>query len=178
MENKESVFVNVLGWIMIIFCGFGLLISVLQNIMINVAFPIEEMQESLNNTSSPGGFPTFLFSNIRLVFVLFGIVILAGLIISVAFLKRKNWARIGLIILFGIGIIYNLGSLIYQWLFIDSINNDFPQSQNDFGNMMLIMKIFMTLFTFGFIVLFAWLIKKLTSENIKLEFGNTPHNRG
>ncbi len=187
MSEKKSTFVNVLGWILIIISGFSLLISIIENIMVNTVMPEFEMPdpiptnnitdslsvyktfESIEISNELGDFPFFLFSNIKLIVALFGLLILTSFIISIAFLKRKNWGRLGLIILFLIGIAYSIAGLIFQWIFIESIDDGFPHFYNIFGEMMLLMKIFTAVIAIGLSVLFGWIIKKLTSKEIKDE---------
>jgi heme/copper-type cytochrome/quinol oxidase subunit 2 len=176
MENTKSVFVSVLGWITVIVSGLGVFVSILQNIMVQTMFPAYEMHEALAQDATFEEFPIFLFSNIRLLVALVGVVIFAIFIVSVAFLKRKNWARVGMTVIFALGILYNLSSLLLQWLFMGFMDTDLPQAPEGFNEMMQIMKIFMVVFALGISGLFTWIIIKLNSESIKREFGAALHN--
>ncbi len=72
---QKSTFVTVLSWIFIFLAGSATVISIIQNVLINVLFPVEEMIKAFNeptfNESMPNRFKFyslmfvcfFLFSN-------------------------------------------------------------------------------------------------------------------
>ena len=168
IQNK-SIFITVLSWILIVLNGFGLLISVLQNIMINVMFDRNVFNDISNSSED---FPNFIFSYFNYIILLYGLIILYSFISSIGLLKRKNWARISYVVLFGIGALYMVTMMVYQWFFTQNINDVFNSPNNDFDKMFLMMRVFTLILTLGLTGLFSWLITKLLSKNIRDEFKN------
>jgi hypothetical protein len=176
----RSSFVTVLAWIFIAFAGFGTFISLLQNIMINTVFPLDQMRSAMSQAHSDQNMPAFaafMFNNIRLFFAAFLIVSVSTLIAAIALLKRKNWARVLFIAILALGIVWNLGGLVVQQFFFASMSSIPPNTPPEFranfeamGTMMTVMKIFSAVMAVGFSVLFAWIIKRLASVAIRQEF--------
>jgi len=174
--TEKSKFVTVVAWIFIVGAGFATFISILQNIMINLMFPLEKMTEALNDSQAQQHIPSlfrFLFSNIR-VFVFSFLVILATTFTSaIGLLKRKNWARIIFIVLMSLGILWNILGVVMQFSMFSfmPIPEEAPnQFTAQFTTIMTIMKIFTIVMAVGISILFGWIIKKLTSDKIKSEF--------
>jgi hypothetical protein len=176
MENQtsgpvvKSNFVYVFAWLMIVFNGFGLLISIMQNIIFAFVFKMGEFDSIFKDIGDmQKGFPTFLFKNIRLLLPLLGIFILFAFISSIGLLKRKEWARKSFLFLLGFGILYTIAGTVIQIIFMKSMfhGNDMP---SEFGFITSFFKIFTIIFSLGFIFLFGWLFKKLSSGKIKEEF--------
>ena len=176
MENQtsepvvKSNFVNVFAWLMIVFNGFGLLISIMQNIIFAFIFKIGEFDSVFKDMGDmPKGFPTFLFKNIRVLLPLIGLFILFAFISSIGLLKRKEWARKSFLFLLGFGILYTLAGTVFQTVFMRSMfhSTDMP---SEFSFISTFFMIFMIIFSIGFIFLFGWLIKKMSSDKIKAEF--------
>ena len=173
-QNKQS-FIDTLAWIFIVLAGFATLISLLQNIMISVMFPAEEMNRVLEDPQMQEqmpGFIRFMFSNIRVFF--FGILLVSGTVFvsAIGLLKRKNWARKLFIVMMCLGICWNIFGLIMQNFMFTSMP-EFPSNAMGapFPAMMMVMKIVFFIFVMGFSYLFGWIIHKLTSPGIKIEFG-------
>ncbi len=169
MEQTQikSNFITVLSWLLIVFNGFGLLMAVMQNIMVHIMFDRDEFKQVPN---SPDGFPSFILSNFNFFILLIGLLIMYSFISSIGLLKRRNWARISYIVLFGVGIIYMTTMMVFQWILSQNFNSEFKSSNDEFETMFIIMRIFMLVFTIGMSGLFGWLIKKLLSKSIKNEF--------
>ncbi len=165
MENKESNFITILAWILIIFSGLTFLMSIMQNVMLYTVFPIDDMETNINQ-SNDFDFVEFLFSHIRLVVGLFTLIFLFFFISSIGLLKRRKWARISLIVLFFLAIIYTLFTSVFQWLYF----YDFDIPNSNLQTFEILLTVFMFVFVLGIIVLFGWLIKKLNSTKIKIEF--------
>lgn len=176
---QRSTFVSVLAWIFIVLAGFALVISILQNIMITVMLPLEEMQKSLNapEAQEMPAAAKFMFSHFTLFFRAFLVVTLVTFIAAIGLLKRKNWARIIFIVLMALGIAWNIGGVIFQNLFFQGMQSemtnmppDARQFEAQFESMMVVMRMFSILLALAFTVLFGWIIKKLASAKIKREF--------
>jgi hypothetical protein len=172
---QRSTFVNVLAWIFIVLGGFTTFISILQNIMIRVMFRKEEMTQAMKqaeNAKQIPAFANFMFNHMDLFFLFFLVVSATSVVSAIALLKRKNWARIVFIVLMSLGIAWNLGGLVMQF----TMFNTMPEvagkgAPPEFEQMMHIMKIASVIMVVALSALFGWVIKKLTSEPIKAEFG-------
>jgi len=163
-----------LAWIFIIFGGFSIFISILQNIMIFLVFPRQEMKQKI---SEPGfadqipAFVQFIFSHMEMIFLLVLIILIVSFVSAIALLKRKNWARIVFIVLFSLGILWNIGGLIAQLTFFNFIPEAVRHNQAPgFETMRIIMMIASVIIVLAVSTLFGWIIKKLLSEPIKEEF--------
>ena len=173
----RSTFVTVVAWIFIVLAGFATVIGILQNIMIVVMFPASEMQQVGNQAASAHmpGYASLMFNHVQLIFFLVLLVFAATFVAAVGLLKRKNWARIGFIVLMGLGILWNLAGLIFMFYFMGS-TPDMPsdaKSQvfaDQFNTMRNTMFAFNLVFVGGFVALFGWIIKRLVSEETRREF--------
>jgi len=178
---EKSKFVTVVAWIFIVVAGFATFISILQNIMINLMFPIEKMTEALNEAEAQEHIPflfRFLFSNIRIFFFGFLVISATTFVSAIGLLKRKNWARIIFIIILSLGILWNISGLFMQHLMFSSMP-ELPNQEgvNQFKVMMNIMRVFTLIMAIGISILFGWIIKKFTSQRIKAEFVTTIENK-
>lgn len=172
--RQRSTFVTVVAWIFIVFAGFATGISLLQNIMLHLVFPVEEITTSLRNPEVQTQLPIihqFIFSHIQLFFLSF--LGLSGclLISAIGLLKRKNWARLIFITLLSFGILLNLLGLLTQMSMFASMPTMPPQPNHvQFNTFITVMKIFSFLITIGISVLFGWIIRKLCLPSSKAEF--------
>lgn len=176
MENQttgpvvKSNFVSVFAWLMIIFNGFGLFISIMQNIIVAFVFKLGEFDTAFKDMGDmPKGFPAFLFKNIRVLVPLIGVLILFAFISSIGLLKRKEWARRSFLFLLGFAILYTIAGSVFEAIFMRSMfhGTDMP---SEFSFISSFFMIFMIIFSLGFIFLFGWLFRKLSSGRIKEEF--------
>ena len=172
--SQRSTFVNVLAWIFIILGGFATFISILQNIIIRVMFRKEEMTQAMQQADKAKQIPVFanfMFNHIDLFFLSFFIISAISVISAIALLKRKNWARIVFIVLMSLGIVWNIGGLVMQF----TMFNTMPEvagkgATSEFELMMHIMEIASLIMVVAISALFGWIIKKLSSDQIKAEF--------
>jgi hypothetical protein len=176
-QPTRSSFVTVLAWVFLVITGFTTCISVLQNVMITFFFPVNEMQTTMHSTKGSENLPAFaqfMFSHVRFFFAAFLVLSATMFVSSIALLKRKNWARITFICLLALGIIWNIGGLFLQNAFFSSMPpmpaTAPPEFRANFESMATIMLVVSSLFAIGFSVLFGWLIKRLTSANVRAEF--------
>ena len=171
--QPKSTFVTVLAWIFIVLAGFAMFISILQNIMITLIFPVEEMNQRLSShevQENMPAFANFMFSNIRLFFFGFLVVSCATFISSIGLLKRKNWGRIIFIAIMSLGIAWNIFALVLQQFMMPSMSEMPGPPGSNFGVMMTIMRVFTSLMALGISILFGWIIKSLVSPKIRKEF--------
>lgn len=174
-QPSRSSFVTAVAWVFIALCGFTTFISIMQNVMINTVFPVHEMQKA---AAAPGvpempAFFRFMMGNVRLFFASFLLVSAAMLGAAVGLLKRKNWARLLFIVILSLGILWNIGGMVLQF----TIMQDFPKPAGappefaaTFSTMRTVMMVFSALMAIGFSALFGWIIRRLTSVEIRREF--------
>ena len=169
MNSKtKSIFVTVVAWIFIILSGFSSLIAILQSIMVNIMFGKEEFQTAPKNMDA---FEKFMIENFDLFIYGFALVSILTLISSIGLLKRLNWARLFFIFILGIGIIWQFSSLAWMWyIFSDTGSRIQHQPDETFKTFQIIMIGFTIALSLGTALLFAWIIKKLTTSPIKEEF--------
>lgn len=172
--TPKSGFVNVLAWIFIVISGFATFISILQNIMIFLLFPRDQMREVMQQAPNAGQIPVFtrlMMSHMEWFFFGFFLVSAVTLVSAIGLIKRKNWARLLFIALMALGIVWNLGGLGLQFTMFSSMQNmAHKAAPPEFQTMMTIMKVAMVLIALAVSALFAWIIRKLTSPPIKAEF--------
>lgn len=175
-KNSKSAFVNTLAWISIACSGFAVVISLLQNLMIFLLVPREEMREALNQASASEHMPNmikFMFAHFELLFMMFFIGSILMLVVSVGLLNRKNWARLAFIALMGLSILSNFVGLALQQVFMSqmSIPADAPADfQEVFHTIQTLSLVFGTIFSLGFSALFGWTIWRLRTPEIVEEF--------
>lgn len=179
--TNRSGFVTTLAWTFIALAGFSTLIAILQNIMLALMFPEEEFRAAIGEAETQGmpmpGLFRLMFENFRLFFMAFLFVSLATLVSAIGLLKRKNWARLVFIVIMALGVVWNLAGLAMPFLMSSMMpempahpNSDF---QDNFKLMWNIMIGFSVLVGLVFAVLFAWVIKRLISTDIKREFSTS-----
>lgn len=177
-EGRRSRFVTALAWIFIGLAGFSTVIAVLQNIMLALMFPVEEMRAAVRQSEHAPqmpGFVLFLFENIRLFFAAFLAVSLGALVSAIGLLLRRNWARLLFIAIMALGVAWNLAGLAMP-LFMASLVADMPQGpdpdlQGNFRLMWHIMTGFMVVIGLAVTALFVWIIRRLVSAEVRQEFG-------
>lgn len=184
MMPPRSTFVTVVAWIFIGLTGFATLISLLQNLMLQVVFvPLMQQQHVHMSQNMPHDMPVqmgWMFDHVIWIFRLFLLLSVSVLIASIGLLLRKEWARKLFIGLMAFGILYQIAGLFFQWWYMSAVFDHLPMPPNpkpDVAQMMQVMQGFMTvirifsvLMSIGMSILFGWIIKKLISAPIRLEF--------
>ncbi|RDS83316.1 hypothetical protein [Dyella psychrodurans] len=180
----RSTFVTVLAWIFIGFTGFASLISLMQNLMLQLIFvPLMQQQHVPMSQNLPPGMPVqmgWMFDHLFWMFRIFLLLSLSVLTASIGLLLRKEWARKLFIGLMAFGILYQIGGLFFQWWYMSAVFDHFPMPPNpkpDVEQMMQVMRgfmnvirIFTMLMSVGISILLGWIIKKLVSAPIRQEF--------
>jgi len=172
----RSAFVTAVAWVFIALAGFATLISLLQNIMVWTFFPVDQMHAAVaqarqQQQNMPAA-SLFMIDHIRELVGGIFVLLLATLIISIALLRRHNWGRILFIWLLALGIVWNILGVVWQWFFFRSMPQP-PQGtpmQPQFQTMAIAMGIFSLIMAVGISVLFGWIIKRLSSAEIRSEF--------
>ncbi|PLY03937.1 MAG: hypothetical protein C0622_03585 [Desulfuromonas sp.] len=174
--RQQSTFVSVLAWIFIVIAGFSTFVGLLQNVMVWTIFQMEPMTEAQSQMEQADDVPAifnFVFNHFELFFLLTLCVSAFTLISAIGLLKRKNWARVAFIWIMALGIFWNLLSLIIQFYMFSTIP-EFSSEQAvppEFETMMIIMRIATVVMVVALSGLFGFIIKKLCSQQIKVEFG-------
>jgi len=172
----RSGLVTAIAWILIAFAGFGILIASLQLMMMSVFLGRE------NTPMLPAGGPPlppaaeFMFRNGHWLFVGFFLLSVLGFGSGIGLLRRQNWARLAVIGLLAVGIVWNLGGAGASFfLFRDFMPTEAPPEFSEkFEGMFTTMMVVNLAIAVAFATFFAWLIRRLASPAIRREFQGPP----
>jgi hypothetical protein len=164
----RSTFVTVIGWIFAVISGFGLLISVMQNIMLHTVFPVEQMTADI-----PADMPSmarFAFEHFELLFLIPLLVSAVMLSSAVGLIKRLEWARKLMVALMALAALWSRCSIGFQFVWMAQFPTPPGEAAEVFAAMETFMLAFMLIWGLGFAALFGWIAKRLMSWDIKQEF--------
>lgn len=171
----RSSFVTAVAWIFIALSALFLLISLLQNAMVHLLIPMDEMRAQLaqEGQAMPDA-ARWMLGHITWLFVAFTVVSTWALVVSIGLLRRRNWARIGFIALMLFGILYQFAGLALQWFMMADMGlvgaDAPPEFVRQFETMRYLMLAFGVLMGLAFGALFGWLAWKLMQPPIIAEF--------
>lgn len=181
-KAPRSTFVSVVAWIFIALSGFGVLISILQNLLIGFMVSQEEFMAAFNNAEQEPmpAFMIFFIENIQLIMLLSLVLVILLLAASIGLLMRKNWARKTFIVYMFISCLYMVVGSILQGFWMNEMmglqgfntNNAAPSS---FMELMQAMQYMVIVFNVGIGLIFGWLGWKLMRPEIKAEFAVTTY---
>ena len=166
----RSTFVTVLAWILIGINALGVLSAVAQNLVLMFLPQWLGDPQDLNFGA--------MFGPLRVLAML--LLFFAALMTyaSYAFLLRRDWARrlfvasfvlaIVMNVLWMIGLGWGMGGLTLPPQTVEGV---------DVSGILRLLTVASFVFAFGTTVLFAWLVKRLSSPAVKAEFG-APVSRG
>lgn len=170
---ERSTFVSVVAWIFIVLSGFGTMMSILQNVMIQVVMADPAVRDAMQTPPMDApAFAIFLFSNFQLFFLLFLLVSALTLASSIGLLLRRNWARVAFIGLMALGVVWNLGGLALQLWMFSSMREQFaalPEGP-DMQPFFIVISAVSVLFALVFSGLFGWIARRLLSAPVAAEF--------
>lgn len=173
----RSGFVTGLAWVFIVLAGFATVIAILQNVMLALMFPAEELRAAVKESENAQPMPAlfrFMFENFRYFFAGFLVLSVGTLVTAIGLLKRKNWARLIFVAILAFGVVWNLASLAMPFVMTSMIPEMPAHAQSDFHDNFKLMWNIMIGFTvvigLAFAALFAWVIKRLLGDDIKREF--------
>lgn len=172
---NRSGFVTSLAWIFIALAGFATLISVLQNIMVALMFPGDEMRAAIRHSKdAQPAIMVFAFENFRYLVAGFLVLSAGTLISAIGLLRRWNWARLVFIAVMAFGVLWNLSALPMAFYMSSLMTESSAYAPSDFDHSFKLMwnivsgvSVAIALAVAG---LFAWIIKRLVSEDIRREF--------
>ena len=178
----RSAFVTSLAWSFIILAAFGVLIGLLQNIMFNVMLGTRDIEEVIKDAAAAGVMPELMaviFRHMRALLAMTLALSLLTFFAAIALLKRRNWARIVFIVMMWLGVAGNLGGLWLQYLMLNSAPMREVMKSMAAGGLAMPMDGFIqgamwvsALIAVVFAALFAWTAIRLSSREIKKEFGH------
>jgi hypothetical protein len=167
-QRRHPVFVDTLAWLIIALAGIATLSSILQNIMINVLFPISGNElvphDMLTRNEIPALFLYILSHIVAFAFCI--LVISAGVLASgIGLLRRKNWARLAVITVMIVLIIASISGVIVQWTLMPALSRHMHSESFAYFS-----TAFSSVTAVGMVALFVWIIRRLMSPLIKAEF--------
>lgn len=117
----------------------------------------------------------YVVSHPELYFVVFWSLTVLTLIAAIGLLRRRNWARLYFVAVLALGIAWQLAGMWIQRELHTAMTGtlqDIPRDAADaFASVQTVIEVGTTVVVFALIVLFAWLIKRLVSEEVRAEFG-------
>ena len=168
----RSNFVTGLAWVMIAFGAFGILMSLMQNVLINLLLPALEGTAAL-----PGPFGALPLGFFR-VAMLFSLAFTAFMTYGAwALLKRRNWARILFIVLFIMSVVTHV-IVVVAIAVGANLMGSLPTGGDilppDFQTMLRAMLVAFAVFMLAMAVGYAWLAYRLCTPAIAAEFRESP----
>ena len=177
--KERSTFVSVVAWVFIALSAFTVLISVMQNIMLQFAFPLDDVKAAMRSTSQSDDLPPFVgFMLDNVVWIFRGLLVVSAFTLtsSIGLLLRKNWARLVFIGLMVLSIVWQVLGLGFQFYVFESfeglieapgiaggIDTDF---ESIIGAMQVVSIVMSAVFAAAFSALFGWIALRLRSPEI------------
>ena len=170
----RSTFVTVLAWIFIVLAGFVTAISLMQNAMVWLMLPTDELSRAASDPEAAEHltpFVRFLMGHFHLVFLAPLILAVAVLASSIGLLRRLNWARLAIIGLLGLGIAWQVAGVALQGAMMPPMPGlPADEAGQRFAAMVTLIRVFSVVMAVGVSAVFAWIIKRLLSPEIAAEF--------
>lgn len=166
----RSTFVTALAAVFIALGAGATLIGVMQNIMITM-FPVDQMRDAWREADKELATPwlfRLMFENFRLIFAAFLAASVLTLVSAVGLLLRKNWARYVFIAMMVLAILWNSSGLYMPFLLAGWLAPNTAAA--DFTPFWRVIAAFSVVMSLAFMALFAWIIKRLVSPEIRAEF--------
>ena len=146
-------FVSVLAWLIIVACGFSLLIGGAQALLMVFGFGLES-DGALKFLAGVGAYSTLS---------------LVGICAGIGMLRLRNWARILTVILLSIGIAWQfVGFILMRKMEAEA---GFPTDDPKFDSMTTMIKSITAVFSVVVASMCAFCIYKLSRPEIKRAFG-------
>jgi len=171
--GQRSTLVTGVAWTFIVLGGFAAFVCLMQIIMIAVIFPHGVMPRVASQGDAlVGEFARLIFNHIQMIFLSLLLVFATTFAAAAGLLKRENWARMVFIGLMGLGIAWNVASIILVYYFLPSMSEaDLPPAlQAQFNIMRDIAVVFSLAMFCGFVGLFGWIVRRLRSDEVRREF--------
>ena len=171
----HSTFVTALAWVFVLLAGFGALVCLLQSVMVALMSPHEAVQQiAYTSNVHVRDFARFIFGHLSAIFRVLLLVFVATLGASIGLLKRNNAARIAFLGLMGLGILWNLVSLVLMYYFFsllpDVLATPASPPEWPFRLVRNIVFVFGTCLSIACIGLFWWIARRLLADDVRREF--------
>lgn len=179
--GSRSTFVSVVAWIFIAISAFATLVALLENVVVNMVFhagAFPPLPAGTDQQIPP--MAMFMFHNMRWLALGFLLISVVSLIAAIGLLLRKEWGRRLFIVVMVGAIVWNIGGLVFQSMFLSgmaatppmpampgNVPGDFAQGFEVFST---VMRIFSAVVALAICVLYGWIIKRLVSPKIRAEF--------
>jgi hypothetical protein len=176
----RSAFVTNIAWSFIVLAGLAIVWALLQNVVFNVLVGARDIEAVISDARSAGVMPDMLalvFRHMRSLLLLTLALSVLTFVASIALLKRRNWARLVFIVMMWLGVAGNLGGL---WLGHEVLAGAPMQEMLKtltaaagipMEGLVQDMQMASVLIAIVFAALFAWTAVRLSSQEIKNEFG-------
>ncbi|HEX7047315.1 MAG TPA: hypothetical protein VF275_07075 [Gammaproteobacteria bacterium] len=163
---------DIVGWVFVVFAGFGVLAGILQNLMLHLLFP-DGWQDEIAAGAVQVGAGFEIFQYFELIAGAALMVAILMLLAAIGLLRRRNWARLTFIGILCLGILWNIASFTWQVLFFREMFVP-PQAAGEFQQQFEVIHhvgLWMAgVFALMLSILFGWIAWKLTRTAIKAEF--------
>lgn len=168
MEVRRSTFVTVVAWIFIIQSAFSSIVLLMEGL----AFAVVSNQHAITENLPPNTPPIVGAVLHGMAYFLFALLLVAlfALASSIGLLQRRNWARLSFVGLLGFGIFWIGLNIVFQ--FIAVLAGPAPNAPHaqEAHSIMTLAAVVLGLFGVALIVLFAWIIRRLTTDPVRQEF--------
>lgn len=169
----RSTFVTVLALVFILMSAGGLLMLSLQYVLFYFMLPAEALRQATQDPLIPP-LAAFMFRHLREVLLFMLLSCIATLAISIGLFKRREWARKLFIGLMCLGIVWQLGSIVFQAMLMSDMAGTMgdvpPAIAQQFQAMQYVATIIGGVFGLALAALQAWIIHRLIREPARSEF--------
>ncbi|MFC1835014.1 hypothetical protein ACFL2Q_09795 [Thermodesulfobacteriota bacterium] len=173
-----GTFVTAIAWIFIVFYGFALFVSIIQNFVLNFVFPETFLNQPFHSPEMGARLPgiyVFIFSNMRLLFLAMLVPLVATVVASVGLLKRLKWARVLFIAMLGFYMAAAVVAVIAQNTALSTmaVGMDSQETGDLLGpyhSAILAIRIGGVAIALAYCGILGWIIAKLSSKKIRAEF--------
>lgn len=180
-DRPRSTFVSAVAWVFIGLSAFASLIGLMQNLMVHLVFPLDEMQAQMFAQANVQEAPWVAQVMVQFLPWVFGAVLalsVVSLAISIGLLRRHEWARIAFIVLMVFGVLWNVAGIGLQVAFTGTFGEmlptggdpDFDRMYRMFGVMQTVILAMAAVVALAFSTLFGWIAWRLRSPEIVAEF--------
>ncbi|BCT93946.1 hypothetical protein LYSHEL_29730 [Lysobacter helvus] len=171
----RSQFVTAVAWVFIVLSGFGTLIAIGQNVMMQVMFATPEIQGAMSQADTAPGAPPYaglLLGGTRYIFLFVLLMAVGTLAASIGLLRRNNIARVAFIVFLALGIAWQVLGLGLQVLMYSHMPFQDMSAEGgpDMRSMFRVISAFTAVLALAVAVVFGWLIKRLRSPAVRAEF--------
>ena len=167
----KSTFVTVVGIIFIAFAVISLFAVLAQFAIFTLFSFVPGLSESMQESGSMPPFTRVMSSYAGPFMAAAFVASIVQLIASIGLLLRKNWARILFIVVLSYLIAFKVMGVVAQFYIVPSLPENMPQSSPMFlETFTIFIRMFTIIISVVFCILYVWIISKLLSKKIRMEF--------